>query len=108
MPCLVYPYGHSQTIPNPYEHGRSRYHGLDSTRNLTADPGEIYIDVPDEEVQAMIHYAIIETIKDEYIKDKFEENKKDSITNAVFDTLSIFGLQEAHATCPSTTNPSYK
>ena len=37
-----------KTIPNPYEHGRSRYHGLDSTRNLTAEPGEIYIDEPGE------------------------------------------------------------
>ena len=33
-----------KTIPNLYEHGRSKYHGLDSTRNLTADHGEIYID----------------------------------------------------------------
>ena len=64
--------------------------------------------VSDKEVQAMIHYAITETIKDEYIKNKFEENEKDSITNAVFNMLSIFGLQEAYATCPSTTNPSYK
>ena len=64
--------------------------------------------VSDKEVEALIHYAITETIKDEYIKNKFEENEKDSLTNAVFDMLSIFGLQEAHATCPATTNPSYK
>ena len=34
-----------KTIPNLYEYGRSKDYGLDSTRNLTADPGEIYIDV---------------------------------------------------------------
>ena len=33
-----------KTIPNTHEHGRSNNYGLDSTSNLTADPGEIYID----------------------------------------------------------------
>lgn len=64
--------------------------------------------VSDKETQALIHYAVTETIKDEYIKNKFEENENDALTNAVFNMLSIFGLQEAYATCPSTTNPSYK
>ena len=65
--------------------------------------------VSDNEKQALIHYAVTETMKDEYIKNKFEENKKDDITNVVFDVLSVFGLQQAHATtCPSTTNPTYK
>lgn len=64
--------------------------------------------ITDKDIQAMMYYAITETMKDEYIKDKFDGNEEDSITNTVSDILIMFGLQEAYATCPSTTNPSYK
>lgn len=41
-------------------------------------------------------YTSSETMKDEHVRSRFEENKKDDITNAVFGVLFMFGLQRHH------------
>ena len=62
----------------------------------------------EKETDALIDYAVTETIKDKYIKNKFEENKNESIRKAIFEIPSVFGIREAYATCPPTINPIYK
>ena len=62
-------------------------------------------ELSEEEIQAAMEYVITETIKDEKIK--LLQNSQNFETLNVSD-LDAFGIQFADATCPTTTNPSYK
>ena len=59
----------------------------------------------DEEIKAAILYIVDETIKDEKLKLRQEDNSANRLD---VDFLSYFGIQMAQAACPTTTHPTYK
>ncbi len=62
----------------------------------------------ENEIKQSIHYIVTEAIKDEKEKDRISKSEQANDETLSTDYLEALGIQYVDATCPSTTNPTYK